>query len=656
MRTKSKSLFKSFVNFLVVVLIGALLLGCMPACAGDETVTLVSIEASGNYKSQYREGETFSPSKLVVVANYSDGTKSEPLTSRDYKYDKTPLKAGQTTIEISYTEGDITVSYNLPITVISVPMDDGDDVKAYRFEAETATSITGYGGTSYRDTYEYAATPNVYKFSTEFSGNICMFNLFDMSYEFTFNSDKDARIYLTVRHANSRGKNSPAAGMSLSKYLNIVCNGDPAEEIAPIAGPGDELYDTLHVSTVHTNKYFDFIDTKLIVEIAEGTNTIKISPTKSPLNIDYIELSTSANITGYETSAVQNIEDSIALISAPTNTAKGRIAFIDVNPEQKYSTVYYDLPVLSETDYDKVGDDYFLNVAGKNIRLTANSAPSHTVTIDSNDVVFVDGTKTAEVKEGMALPSVICRDNSKTVTAWTEGGDTRNALGYAMPDHDVTLTPVLGTPKNIISGSGALGLGITPITNYINQGVNRHMGYDMPRDITIVSDFTVNGSSGLQKSTTAQFRTDDDGEKYTMFQLQGNVSNLDGDGNLFTGCSAEMGRIFRFATYYYSLTGVQYQLTYTVKNFGGDDIKFDIVIQDATDPYGFRFQHSEMVLKAGESIDLSYIWNSAESPDVIWTYITILEDLPNGTNLGVKGKIVENYNTWASIFGEGTTV
>lgn len=76
--------------------------GVCTVCGEEEKVEkkLMRIRISTEpTKTQYKEGETFDPTGMVVTAHYNDST-SEPIT--DYEIDKTgALSADDTTITVS---------------------------------------------------------------------------------------------------------------------------------------------------------------------------------------------------------------------------------------------------------------------------------------------------------------------------------------------------------------------------------------------------------------------------------------------------------------------------------------------------------------------------------------------------------------------------
>lgn len=78
---------------------------------------LSSIEVTNQpSKTDYTEGETFDPTGMVVMAHYTEGKVDEDVTS-SVSYSTEALVVGQTSIEISYTEGSETKTDSVSITV-----------------------------------------------------------------------------------------------------------------------------------------------------------------------------------------------------------------------------------------------------------------------------------------------------------------------------------------------------------------------------------------------------------------------------------------------------------------------------------------------------------------------------------------------------------
>ena len=87
---------------------------CIKAFTTDTALNEISVTTNPT-KTVYKEGENFDKTGLKVMANYSDGTSKE-IT--DYTItDGNNLKLGQTSVTISYSEGSITKTATVAITV-----------------------------------------------------------------------------------------------------------------------------------------------------------------------------------------------------------------------------------------------------------------------------------------------------------------------------------------------------------------------------------------------------------------------------------------------------------------------------------------------------------------------------------------------------------
>lgn len=85
---------------------------------GEDIVMLQSISLSGNYKTEYFTGDTFTYEGLIVTAHYSDET-SEEVTPTSVS-SPTMSTAGQKTVTVYYTEDSVTVDEKYFINVTAV--------------------------------------------------------------------------------------------------------------------------------------------------------------------------------------------------------------------------------------------------------------------------------------------------------------------------------------------------------------------------------------------------------------------------------------------------------------------------------------------------------------------------------------------------------
>lgn len=85
---------------------------------GEDIVTLQSISLSGNYKTEYFTGDTFTYEGLIVTAHYTDET-SEEVTPTSVS-NPTMSTEGQKTVKVTYTENGITKDATYSITITAV--------------------------------------------------------------------------------------------------------------------------------------------------------------------------------------------------------------------------------------------------------------------------------------------------------------------------------------------------------------------------------------------------------------------------------------------------------------------------------------------------------------------------------------------------------
>ena len=105
----------------------------------EEPVVLESITLSGPQKIVYELNEALDTTGLVVTANYSDSSQKEVSDYELSEFDSS--EAGQKTVTVSYTEGDVTKTADFTVTVNKAP--DPETVTL------TSITLTGPDKTSY---------------------------------------------------------------------------------------------------------------------------------------------------------------------------------------------------------------------------------------------------------------------------------------------------------------------------------------------------------------------------------------------------------------------------------------------------------------------------------------------------------------------------
>ncbi len=91
---------------------------CVVAVSSKPVTELTSISLTGSYKTEFELGDSFTCDGLVVKANYSDKTSRE-LSKDEYNLVEPDMSTtGSKTVNISYTEDEITKSASYNIIVI----------------------------------------------------------------------------------------------------------------------------------------------------------------------------------------------------------------------------------------------------------------------------------------------------------------------------------------------------------------------------------------------------------------------------------------------------------------------------------------------------------------------------------------------------------
>ena len=111
----------------------------------ENTLTGIEITTTPG-KTEYTEGESFDPSGIVIMAKYSDGSSKE---IQGYTYSPAgELKASDKEIIISYTEGGVTKTTTVEITVASKAGNDDSSNVGTNVSGNGETNDSGNSGTN----------------------------------------------------------------------------------------------------------------------------------------------------------------------------------------------------------------------------------------------------------------------------------------------------------------------------------------------------------------------------------------------------------------------------------------------------------------------------------------------------------------------------
>lgn len=186
-------------------------------------------------KTEYNATEVFDASGLKLKLTYSDGTTR--IVDNGFTYSEDPLEEGATSITVSYTEGEITKTVNVAITVA--------DPKTEKEFGLADTSVSIVGG-------KYNTAEDV--FGTYYDGT--QYHTVTATYKLVSSKAVSAKLYFTVSRFYS-------AGQLIGGAYDVTINGKAIESSAQYnAGQPWVVFDKVYIGT------YDFI---------VGENTIVIA-------------------------------------------------------------------------------------------------------------------------------------------------------------------------------------------------------------------------------------------------------------------------------------------------------------------------------------------------------------------------------------------
>jgi hypothetical protein len=560
---------------------------------------------------------------------------------------------------------------------------DNGALTAYRFEAENAV-IEGTGGIDRTHPFEHASARNSYLFHKNFSGNICVVNASGFSYRFDFVGDKNVKVYLTLRTSCFDGERY-LNGENITDYFDITCNGVAAEETEGIS----EEYE----SPIDGEKKYDMADVAVIVELKKGENSIVIADKQKDvsLNLDYIQLDTSATVEGFTPTGIASADSFVRLVSRPTYFQTGELWFADTPKEGEMNAGIrrYTLNYLADSEYktDKNGD-YVLELCGKTYYLTDSQAKTHTATIDG-EAAFDGGEKSVSLKTNAVLPAVTVAEGKK-LKGWLVNGESYPADGFIMPDEDVTLTPVFAEKYTVtIEGDGVFEDGSTVKKLFEGDAVyaeclsdktlgivgwkSEKEGYLDERDevglfympahditvrpITAEVDKDVAAGTGrlkvggiadgnyMDQNPTGSLLIDGGKKQSTASHTVRNYKNED-----YTVLSNITGSGYsRIKTAYKVESDITYMIRYKFINLGQEDITFSVwQVNSGGKPTG-NFHTEVITLKPGESAVSRIVFtfqtgkNTPQDANSNLLSVLQVESDCAGTDLGIAAYIMRDY-------------
>lgn len=330
--------------------------------------------------------------------------------------------------------------------VDDAPDDDGE-LKPYRFEAENA-KIKGNSAS-----LDHFCTGKSLEFSRSFSGNLALCNLGTSTLSFTVESDKKVRSDISFRIANQYSKDTNGVFVA---YADVKVNGKPVVDLSKAFD-----VESGEVADGCSSSYFNMVTVDTKISLFEGKNTIEITPASSNyLNLDYIEINTSAAIKDLTQSTLTDADRFVRVPTKPTATAKGKIAFDcqliasgkDCNNANQRGRT---LPALSDEIYTKEtlenGEVYTIPMLKGKVAIVKNL--TYTLTL-SGGATFDDGSTTKKLFEGDKPSINVAVPEGKALSGWKDQDGDEYPVTFVMPDKDVTLTPIFADANATITLKG----------------------------------------------------------------------------------------------------------------------------------------------------------------------------------------------------------
>ena len=335
-------------------------------------------------------------------------------------------------------------------TIIPIEYEDETELleglTTYRYEAERG-KFNGF--TSNGQINQPHACPGAsLDFNEKYSGGVALRNIFSSptletpnSFTFTVTSDKNVKINALLRCSGNNAASS-STSFAIGDFYQVKVNKTAIKITGALPGKDKD----------------GLTNTNFVLPLVAGENNIEVitKPYTSTVDgcFDYLELYTTASLTGYEDTAwdMSNFE----ITMPPMGNRYGSAIY---NCEECGTTFNFDsIPSINvgleqglyeqiekEVDGEKITEYYFKN---SDKRVSSNPLPKevqHKLTIESEYVTFADGSKTQDVWEFYEFPEVICNLEGYNVSGWyvknnkTEVWESKQ---FAMPKNDLTVVPV----------------------------------------------------------------------------------------------------------------------------------------------------------------------------------------------------------------------
>lgn len=621
---KRKSRTGRFLSVLMMLLLAASLLFGAAACNGNPGSSSSS-DSSGSSSS----GQDSSGDGTIADATFEDAyvPDERPDYGFDYDYDyeipDPPLREEEEIPEEdpAYTSGGAT--------------------KITRMEAENADiNLQGTNSDAWKNEFNEV---NNLAFDFRLSNKLCTRNLNDAwtngaNINFTFTSDKTYMVKARANLSAHDGKTNPYV---LANNFKIRSTGTNAQ--------GDTVYSTVDLTdkTIDypnadilvggytdsagnavgeaNETYFHFavIEFEVAIYAGETTITFDFSSNGKGCNLDYLELETSANITGWDDTHYEDEGTMWSITQIPTDTEPG--IFTAMKYIQGSTRSYkYALPAL-QTDgkltagyTDEGNNTYSFDFKGESYSFTKGGELKAEHSIHQDSLLKFAGGATKITKEaGAVLQDSDFETHSKAITNINVYDTSGNFIGVAkigswqFPSYPVVL--------EVSQMSLPMGYNIYDCGN--EQGSRKPQMHGDLKDTALQAEF----------SRTAALSTEIGGSE-AGDELMGSILSYDGTGSDPGKHTLQAGLQFRLATRMGTgavKLGVEHSFIYNLENFGENEIHLRVNQVNASNTVEAGDEGVEIVLRPGESIriqiDISFAVGNANNNAL--TLFTVVEDI-----------------------------
>lgn len=281
--------------------------------------------------------------------------------------------------------------------------------------------------------YGHACLAKQFHFDASFGGNICMKNYNACTLVLTVECDKNVKVPVEIRASNQIAGEYVGADKTLKDYLAITTSNNKVKRRVDLS---EVYFPTEGTPAGNNNGFFNMTTLSFELNLGAGTNEIMFKTGVPPVNMDYVNIKTSATL-GENTTPQKYIGEGLGEveISGATKKRVGSISFNCLHEANNQGKSGFALPNLTDGlasgmyYYGEGGnaDDVFMTVFGKEYSVKNTYVPESKPTgtslghvIEKTGADFYDANKWATYNDagsygnGTAKPTVVNKTDEAT--------------------------------------------------------------------------------------------------------------------------------------------------------------------------------------------------------------------------------------------------